>query len=114
MAVPDATSSKKASKVYISGPMTGYVDYNRNSFFSAEEQLRAQGYRVLNPAFAPKDLSYAEYLKLSMVMVEICDIVVLLPGYQFSTGSKLEVTYAQALGKDIRYPMEDMYARTHK
>lgn len=36
--------------VYIAGPMSGYPDWNYPAFFAAEEKLKAEGWRVFNPA----------------------------------------------------------------
>lgn len=36
--------------IYVSGPMTGYIGHNFPAFFEAEQQLRAAGYDVINPA----------------------------------------------------------------
>ena len=36
--------------VYIAGPMSGIPEFNFPAFFAAEEKLRAEGYKVWNPA----------------------------------------------------------------
>ena len=37
-------------KVYIAGPMSGYPDMNGPAFDKKADELRAQGYEVVNPA----------------------------------------------------------------
>ena len=36
--------------IYLSGPMTGYPDFNRASFHAAAAKLRDEGHWVYNPA----------------------------------------------------------------
>jgi hypothetical protein len=36
--------------IYIAGPMTGYPEFNFPAFFTAEEKLTKEGYKVFNPA----------------------------------------------------------------
>ena len=41
--------STKLKRVYVAGPMRGYVDYNYPAFDSACEVLREAGYDVVSP-----------------------------------------------------------------
>ena len=38
-------------KVFISGPMKGYPNFNKEAFDQAEKELIQQGYTVFNPAW---------------------------------------------------------------
>ena len=38
-------------KVFISGPMKGYPNFNKEAFDQAEKDLVQQGYTVFNPAW---------------------------------------------------------------
>lgn len=38
------------TKIYISGPMTGYADFNRAEFDRIDEIYTSNGYEVVNPA----------------------------------------------------------------
>ena len=41
-------------KIYLSGPMTGFKDYNYQMFNDAAKKLRAEGFEVVNPAEFPE------------------------------------------------------------
>ena len=86
--------------VYIAGPMSGIEDYNRPYFFKAEGELRAMGHKVLNPAVLPTDLPDEAYMPICLAMIDQCDAVCLLDGWEQSQGAVLEAVYAQRCGKD--------------
>ena len=87
-------------RVYISGPMTGYPEYNHPAFHAAEADLTALGYDVLNPARHPvaSGMTWADYLRADLADVILADAVALLPGWEASRGARLEVHVAHALG----------------
>lgn len=89
--------------VYISGGITGVPDYKEN-FYNAEAKLKDLGYSVINPAkvndILPTDLTYDEYMKLDYMMLDLCDAIYLIPGWNKSNGSKLELE--RALSKKMR------------
>lgn len=94
--------------IYIAGPMSGLPDYNRDAFANAWAFLtvRHPDAGIINPAknFARNDnLSYATYLRLSIHQLLIADTVFVLPGYENSTGAKLEIEIAKILGLEIIY-----------
>lgn len=83
-------------RVYISGPITGVSDY-LEKFNAAEEELKAKGYEVINPAklnsIMPETLTYEEFMKFDYEYLEICDAIYLLKGWNMSSGSKLELNH---------------------
>ena len=81
-------------KVYISGPMTGLPGYNRPAFHAAARRLAALGHVPLNPALLPEGLEYDEYLAVDLAMVAIADTILLLPGWENSTGAAYELEAA--------------------
>lgn len=85
-------------KVYISGPMTGYPEFNYPAFATAEAKLVAAGHDPLNPARHPKCETWADYLRLDLADVLVADAIALLPGWEASRGARLEVHVAHALG----------------
>ena len=92
-------------KVYISGPMEGVKEYLEN-FQVAEEVLLKLGHDAVNPARLDKavkgrGLSREDYLELDLVLLEWCDAIVMLDGWQQSCGCNREYGYAAAAGKII-------------
>ena len=93
-------------KVYISGAITGVDDYMTH-FSKAESKLIEDGYSVVNPAkvngMLPQDTDYEEYMKMSMCMLDMCDYIYLLKGWQDSRGANREYGYALAKDKTIMF-----------
>lgn len=83
-----------ARKVYIAGPMSGLPKFNRPAFFAAEEYLIEHGAKVMNPAMLPLGFDHHEYMKISMPMLDACEAVAFLPGWQLSKGARMEFTRA--------------------
>lgn len=117
------------SKVYLSGPMTGRPDYNREAFMAAEASLRKLGFEVVNPHRVPEppglrpndaEHNWRRYLArdLALLLTEDVDLVALLPGWRESRGSVLEAKAAEAAGietlpADILIRAEEILRRTH-
>ena len=91
-------------KIYISGAITGTDDYMER-FAKAEKELTEQGYSVVNPAKVnaqlPEDTSYEEYMKMSFCMLDMCDSIYMLKGWEKSCGANREYGYAIAKEKTI-------------
>jgi len=85
-------------RVYISGPMTGYPDYNRPAFQNAARNLRLAGHDPIDPSRHPEQPSWADYMRLDLADLVEADAVALLPGWEASRGARLEVDVAHALG----------------
>lgn len=83
--------------IYIAGPMSGLPDYNRPAFHAKADELRAKGWRVLNPADLPL-LDYDLYYPINKAMLGGADAVYMLNGWQHSTGANMEMSYAGKLG----------------
>lgn len=81
---------EKKFKVYIAGPMTGYKEHNFPAFMELEEKLRERGFIPVNPAGNPPGLSQADYMKIDIAMLSICDYIIMLPGWENSIGARAE------------------------
>lgn len=102
-------------KVYISGPMSGLPKDNFPAFDAVAQRLRAMGLVVLNPtelnpgvARPPDDASpevkkayWCKCICVDTRAVTECDAIVLLPGWQYSSGAQSELTTAFDCGKQI-------------
>lgn len=92
-------------RVYISGPMTGVADYEER-FNAAEELLRKDGFKVLNPSRWGWFLRYLPYkvaLAFDICMMCRCDRVFMLDGWTESNGARAEYAFAQSTGMIITY-----------
>lgn len=116
--------------VYVSGGMTNLPEFNFPTFHSASAALRAEGFTVFSPAendiaelskrgildvtkvpgYAEGDVSrYNESIGDTKdlfrwdfkVICEECSGIVMLPGWEKSTGARWERVVAEALGLDV-------------
>lgn len=88
--------------IYIAGPMTGYPNYNYDSFHAVEDQLRSMGHRhINNPARhfdGDQGLSWETYIAKAIDAVLNSEAIVVLPGWMESPGARLEIAIATAVG----------------
>lgn len=89
--------------IYISGPMTGYPNFNRDLFNRVASELRSQGIIVLNPAEIPghDDWDWLDWMREAIKMLLFAKSVVLLPEWNLSRGASLEYEIAFNLGLEI-------------
>lgn len=89
-------------KIYLSGAITGTNDYMER-FKAAEEKLTLDGHTVFNPAavnsMMPTETTYEEYMRVSFTLLDMCDVIYMMRGWQDSKGANRE--YGYALGKDM-------------
>lgn len=89
----------EARTVYCGGPMTGYPNDNYDAFNAAAAQLRAEGFKVYNPAEHERltGLTWFDFMKKDIPLVCKSDMLMLLPGWQDSKAARLEVLIATQL-----------------
>lgn len=90
-------------KVYISGPMTGYPEFNFPAFAEATAHWRSCGFDVVSPAEINPDTDgeWADYLRADLRALLSCDVIAMLPGWEASRGANLELHVARALGMEV-------------
>lgn len=92
--------------VYIAGPISfvGYEKAKKN-FESAEANLLALGYEVVNPIrLVDGSYSWEDAMRVVISFLVWCDAICLLEGWERSRGARLEYLIAKELGlKIFRY-----------
>ena len=102
--------------LYLSGPITGIPNLNKEAFSSAAAALRAAGHQVINPheIGQPSELllPWADYLRADLLaMLHDAQAVALLPHWTDSRGARLEWHIANALGWEAK-PWKDWIPTT--
>jgi len=92
---------KKGEIFYISGPMSGLPNFNKEAFFEAEEKLNEQGFAAVNPARLPDGRDYAYYMDRAYSGVSASTAIVILPGWRDSLGAIQERCWAHEMGKRV-------------
>ena len=92
---------KENEVVYLSGPIAG----NDGFYFDFADAMIYLNliYKciTLNPAMLPHGLAYEQYMTIDLAMVEVCDVIVMLPGWNNSNGARREHKRALELDKRI-------------
>ena len=90
-------------KIYIAGKITG-EDRARciDKFKAAEELLKSRGNQVVNPMkMESYDLDCDIYMIIDRMLIDACDAICLLPGWEQSKGAKELQNYAELQNKEI-------------
>ena len=102
-------------RVYISGPITGIPNLNRDAFDHEERLLREAGYEVFNPHiitppseeqledFGRPENVWRYYMRICVGQIPLCDSMRMLPHWQNSKGAVWEHRIASMLGLEITY-----------
>lgn len=93
--------------IYISGPMAGIEGYEKN-FKAAEEKMKESGHEVVNPAeINGEGMTREELLALDLRMLEECDAIYMLKGWQQSCGANREYGFALAKGMGVMFEEDE-------
>ena len=85
-------------RVFISGPMTGCPNYNKEEFDKAEKLLKDAGFSVFNPArldLSGTDWSDRDISVIDLAALSRCDYIYQLSGWENSTGACSEFEAAK-------------------
>lgn len=100
-------------KIYLAGPMRGYDQFNFPAFHDAAKNLRNRGHQVRSPAEHDEECGFNptansldgfnlhEAFTWDIQQVLWCGAVVVLPGWESSVGTGIEVSVARATGKIV-------------
>lgn len=113
-------------KIYIAGPMRGYPDFNKQSFYNAEKLLKRSGYDVFNPARYDEEngvplvslrgdtndiegfteMTMDAIIKNDVEHLLDCDGIYMLTGWENSKGACAEKAVAEWKGLKVMYEAE--------
>ena len=86
-------------KIYIAGPISSRLGTYQAEFSAAAELVDKAGFIPLNPATLPLGLEKADYMRITLAMLDSADMVLLLDGWTQSSGAQLEYGYADYIGE---------------
>ena len=124
------TNMKRSKRIYLAGPMRGIAEFNFPAFDAGAEYLRANGFEVFSPAERDRETGFetdglkgddmeleAEGFSLREALgadvayiAHEADAIVVLEGWEASSGARAECALACALGLPIYALRELEYA----
>lgn len=89
--------------LYLSGPITN--NPNAEELFAKNEaHYTAEGYRVINPLkINPRQVLWHQAMRRDLAALVQADAIVMLPGWEYSEGARLEHLVAQKLNIPVIY-----------
>lgn len=90
----------KNAIIYIAGRIKGDPDFMAK-FAEAEAVFACESQVVLNPAKLLKGLDDEKCLPVCLQLIELADVVMMLPGWRHSLGATTEAHYAMRQGKPV-------------
>ena len=104
-------------KIYISGAITNDPEYF-SKFSTAHMRLYRKGNSVINPVLVaqvlPETLEHEDYMHVDFALLDLCDAIYMLNGWEQSAGANREYGYALAKGKTIIFEQENHKCKTCK
>lgn len=128
--IKQSLTTPKPKTLYVAGPMRGIAWFNYPMFDRIAKQLRDQGCEVISPADEdrkhdgfdpfenpthavpenctfPRTMDFNKTVRRCLEAVLRCDEIVLLPGWERSSGAVAELTLAMWLNKRVRHVLID-------
>lgn len=89
-------------RYYLAGPMSGHENFNRPRFNEIAAILRDQDFSVWNPAeLEVEGDDYNQYMREGLSRLVECHALILIPGWETSKGTKIEIMLARILHMPI-------------
>ena len=89
-------------RIYISGPITNVIDF-KEKFDKAEQHLKDTypNAEIINPTMIvlPSSCTHEDYMKIDFMLLDLCDAIYMMTGWEWSKGCNQEYGYAMA--KDL-------------
>ena len=95
-------------KIYIAGPIYGPTDYEER-FEEAERAIQRKGHEAINPVHirsvietvGANAIRYDKLMNICKALVDACDAIYMMPGWQRSNGARQE--HDEAVNKGLRF-----------
>lgn len=124
---------KVPGRVYVAGPMTNLPEFNFPAFDSLAAFMRKHGWEVFNPAERDRQLyddtaagfdvgdvqawaastgfDLGNAMRFDLGTITTCSDIVMLPGWEKSSGAGKEKAVAEACGVEVLYafPVRDTW-----
>ena len=88
--------------IYIAGKISGDANY-REKFGIKQRTLETEGHIVINPAMMPEGLPPSAYMKISLAMIDVAEMVYFINDYYASPGAMLEWQYCKYANKAVQF-----------
>lgn len=91
---------------YISGPITGMDNLNKDAFYNVEKKILESGKEVsiFNPSnITIENGSWSDYMDVCIYNLIDCEKIIMLKGWDKSKGARIEKTISTALGIKVVY-----------
>lgn len=93
------------ARIYIAGPMRGYLEHNFPAFRRAAAAFAALGWETVSPVDIGQalfgnqpDVPGGEYIRADVKALADCSAIALLDGWERSTGARCEAVVALTIG----------------
>ena len=97
-----------AIKIYLAGQMAGLPELNYPAFYEMAEKLHKKfGWEIINPAAYKYDdddkYTYHKVLYRDFLLIDECDGIYLMKGWENSSGASCELALARLMGLEIMF-----------
>lgn len=90
------------NSIYIAGKITGLNDYKKK-FEIAERDLIDRGFKPMTSVRLNEGFEHEEYMHICYSMMDVCESIYMLIGWEDSKGAVMEHKYAIKHHKNIIY-----------